>query len=123
MGVGALVVPQAPSQVDVPQAPSQEDAPGSQQADRGYTRRRAEAGVAARGLGGPVRVLRALLPRGGCDLDAGRRGSWWGDARSWVAARVLERMADIGFRLWSKRVVLAVSAVYILRGLWLATGL
>ena len=39
-----------------------------------------------------------------------------------LAARVLERMTDTGFRLWSKRVVLAVSAVYILRGLWLAAG-
>ncbi|HUS56166.1 MAG TPA: hypothetical protein VMY41_19430 [Thermohalobaculum sp.] len=39
-----------------------------------------------------------------------------------LAARVLERMTDIGFRLWSKRVVLTVSAIYILRGLWLVTG-
>jgi uncharacterized membrane protein YfcA len=39
-----------------------------------------------------------------------------------VAGRVLERMTDIGFRLWSKRVVLTVSAVYMARGLWLAAG-
>lgn len=39
-----------------------------------------------------------------------------------LAAGVLERMTDTGFRRWSKRVVLAVSAVYILRGLWLALG-
>jgi hypothetical protein len=29
-------------------------------------------------------------------------------------------MTDAGFRLWSKRVVLTVSAIYILRGLSLA---
>jgi hypothetical protein len=37
-----------------------------------------------------------------------------------LAARVLERMTDAGFRLWSKRVVLTVSAIYILCGLSLA---
>ena len=36
-----------------------------------------------------------------------------------LAARVLERMTDLSFRQWSKRVVLTVSAVYILRGIWL----
>jgi hypothetical protein len=39
-----------------------------------------------------------------------------------LAGRVLERMTDTGFRVWSKRVVLLVSAVYVLRGLWLAVG-
>lgn len=36
-----------------------------------------------------------------------------------LAARVLERMTDTGFRRWSKRIVLTVSTVYVLRGLWL----
>ncbi len=36
-----------------------------------------------------------------------------------VAASVLERMTDTSFRRWSKRVVLTVSTIYILRGLWL----
>jgi uncharacterized membrane protein YfcA len=39
-----------------------------------------------------------------------------------LAKQVLERMTDIGFRLWSKRIVLTVSVVYIIRGIWLALG-
>ncbi|HUF88229.1 MAG TPA: sulfite exporter TauE/SafE family protein [Thermohalobaculum sp.] len=39
-----------------------------------------------------------------------------------LAAQVLERMTDTGFRLWSKRIVIAVCIVYIARGLWLAAG-
>ena len=37
-----------------------------------------------------------------------------------LAARVLERMTDIGFRRWSKRIVLTVSVIYIIRGVGLA---
>lgn len=37
-----------------------------------------------------------------------------------LAAKVLERMTDIGFRLWSKRIVVTIGIVYIVRGLWLA---
>lgn len=39
-----------------------------------------------------------------------------------LAAQVLERMTDTGFRLWSKRIVMAICVVYIARGLWLATA-
>lgn len=39
-----------------------------------------------------------------------------------LAARVLERMTDIGFRLWSRRIVIAIGMIYIARGLWLATA-
>ena len=37
-----------------------------------------------------------------------------------LAAQVLERMTDTGFRLWSKRIVIGVCSVYIARNLWLA---
>ena len=36
-----------------------------------------------------------------------------------LAALVLERMTDHGFRMWSRRVTIAVSIVYLSRGLWL----
>jgi uncharacterized protein len=36
-----------------------------------------------------------------------------------LAASVLMRMSDAGFRTWSRRVVIAVSATYLARGLWL----
>jgi len=36
-----------------------------------------------------------------------------------LAARVLERMTDTSFRRWSKRIVLTVSVIYIIRGVWL----
>jgi hypothetical protein len=36
-----------------------------------------------------------------------------------LAAPVLLRMTDSGFRMWSRRVTIAVALVYLLRGLWL----
>lgn len=36
-----------------------------------------------------------------------------------LAARVLERMTDGSFRIWSRRLILGVSAVYVVRGLLL----
>src|SRR3954470_14140694 len=36
-----------------------------------------------------------------------------------LAAQVLERMTDVGFRQWTRRVIFAVSAVYLARGLML----
>lgn len=36
-----------------------------------------------------------------------------------LAASVLLRMSDTVFRMWSRRVVVAVSSVYLVRGLWL----
>jgi uncharacterized membrane protein YfcA len=36
-----------------------------------------------------------------------------------LAARVLERMTDADFRMWSRRVVHAVAATFLVRGLWL----
>ena len=36
-----------------------------------------------------------------------------------LAAQVLERMTDVGFRQWTRRVIFAVSAVYLARGAWL----
>jgi len=52
---------------------------------------------------------------------------WWGYAGAVVlaitgtslAGQVLERMTDTHFRLWSKRVIMAVSVVYLTRGVWL----
>ena len=39
-----------------------------------------------------------------------------------LAALVLERMTDIGFRQWTRRVIFAVSAVFLVRGLMLVWG-
>jgi uncharacterized membrane protein YfcA len=40
-----------------------------------------------------------------------------------LAARVLERMSDAGFRQWTRRVILAVSVIYLVRGaMLLVTG-
>ena len=39
-----------------------------------------------------------------------------------LAAQVLERMTDVGFRQWTRRVILAVSAIYLARGLMLLAG-
>jgi uncharacterized membrane protein YfcA len=40
-----------------------------------------------------------------------------------LAARVLERMSEADFRAWSRRIVHAVAATFLVRGLWLlATG-
>lgn len=39
-----------------------------------------------------------------------------------LAARVLERMTNLGFRFWSRRVVLTVSTIYLIRGLWLVAA-
>jgi uncharacterized membrane protein YfcA len=33
-----------------------------------------------------------------------------------LAARVLERMSDVGFRQWTRRVIFAVSIIYLARG-------
>ena len=38
----------------------------------------------------------------------------------WKATNyVLTRMTDDGFRMWSRRVTIGVSVVYLARGLWL----
>jgi len=36
-----------------------------------------------------------------------------------LAATVLVRMTDTGFRMWSRRVTIGVSLTYLARGLWL----
>ena len=36
-----------------------------------------------------------------------------------LAAQVLERMTDMGFRAWTRRVIFAVSAIYLARGVML----
>jgi hypothetical protein len=35
---------------------------------------------------------------------------------------VLERMTDVGFRQWTRRVIFVVSAVYLARGIMLLAG-
>jgi uncharacterized membrane protein YfcA len=52
---------------------------------------------------------------------------WWGYAAAIalsfagtsLAAPVLLRMTDAGFRIWSRRVTISVALVYLVRGLWL----
>jgi uncharacterized membrane protein YfcA len=52
---------------------------------------------------------------------------WWAFAAAVVlalvgtslAAPLLHRMTDIGFRAWSRRLTMAIAAVYLARGLWL----
>jgi len=39
-----------------------------------------------------------------------------------LAAMVLERMTDVGFRRWTRRVIFAVSAIYLARGALLLAG-
>ena len=39
-----------------------------------------------------------------------------------LAALVLERMTDVGFRQWTRRVIFAVSVVYLVRGVMLAAA-
>ena len=39
-----------------------------------------------------------------------------------LAAMVLERMTDVGFRQWTRRVIFAVSIVYLARGVMLVAG-
>jgi hypothetical protein len=39
-----------------------------------------------------------------------------------LAAQVLERMTDVGFRIWTRRVIFAVSAIYLARGMTLVVG-
>jgi uncharacterized membrane protein YfcA len=39
-----------------------------------------------------------------------------------LAALVLTRMTDAGFRMWSRRVTLSVAVTYLARGLWLAAA-
>ena len=36
-----------------------------------------------------------------------------------LAAQVLERMTDVGFRMWTRRVIMVISAIYLARGVWL----
>jgi hypothetical protein len=36
-----------------------------------------------------------------------------------LAPFVLERMTDHGFRRWTRTIIFAVSAVYLMRGAWL----
>ena len=38
------------------------------------------------------------------------------------AAVALERMTDVGFRQWTRRVIFAVSIVFLVRGAMLAVG-
>ena len=40
-----------------------------------------------------------------------------------LAALVLERMTDVGFRQWTRRVIFAVSVVYLVRGVMLLAGI
>jgi uncharacterized membrane protein YfcA len=39
-----------------------------------------------------------------------------------LAARVLERMTDVGFRQWTRRVIFAVSVIFLARGVLLLSG-
>ena len=39
-----------------------------------------------------------------------------------LAARVLEQMTEADFRAWSRRIVHAVAATFLVRGLWLLTS-
>jgi uncharacterized membrane protein YfcA len=39
-----------------------------------------------------------------------------------LAALILERMTDVGFRQWTRRVIFAVSAIFLVRGLMLVGG-
>ena len=39
-----------------------------------------------------------------------------------MAAVALERMTDVGFRQWTRRVIFAVSIVFLARGVMLAIG-
>lgn len=39
-----------------------------------------------------------------------------------LAATVLVRMTDAGFRMWSRRVTIGVSVTYVVRGLWLVAA-
>jgi hypothetical protein len=39
-----------------------------------------------------------------------------------LAAMVLERMTDVGFRQWTRRVIFVVSVVYLARGVMLLAG-
>jgi uncharacterized membrane protein YfcA len=39
-----------------------------------------------------------------------------------LAAIILERMTDVGFRQWTRRVIFAVSAIYLVRGVMLLWG-
>jgi len=40
-----------------------------------------------------------------------------------LAALVLERMTDVGFRMWTRRVIFVVSAIYLVRGVMLLAGI
>lgn len=52
---------------------------------------------------------------------------WWGYVGALIlaiigtslAGLVLERMTDTHFRLWSRRVIVAISIIYLVRGIWL----
>jgi uncharacterized protein len=39
-----------------------------------------------------------------------------------LAAQVLERMTDVGFRQWTRRVIFVVSVIYLVRGVMLLAG-
>jgi hypothetical protein len=39
-----------------------------------------------------------------------------------LAAQMLERMTDVGFRQWTRRVIFAVSVIYLVRGGMLLAG-
>ncbi|MSP48298.1 MAG: sulfite exporter TauE/SafE family protein [Alphaproteobacteria bacterium] len=41
---------------------------------------------------------------------------------TWLSRRILEGMTDRGFRLWSQRIIVTISAVYLGQGLWLAVA-
>jgi uncharacterized membrane protein YfcA len=39
---------------------------------------------------------------------------------TWLSRRVLEGMSDKGFRLWSQRIIVGISAIYLGQGVWMA---
>ena len=44
---------------------------------------------------------------------------WWYRGLRALAASLLERMTDDGFRAWSRRITIGVSLTYLTRGVWL----
>jgi hypothetical protein len=43
-------------------------------------------------------------------------------AGTWIGGRLLERFSDAGFRTWTRRIVTALGAVYLVRGVVLLTS-
>ena len=39
---------------------------------------------------------------------------------TWLSRRILEGMSDHGFKTWSQRIIVTISAVYLGQGFWLA---